>query len=79
MRVTTGIIPRTAHHAEGWSHRVRLCVSADLGYLGCAEGSDLQSRVGAGMNDESLNLREAIRQAREKVNREWNQAKCKRY
>ena len=31
------------------------------------------------MNDESLNLREAIRKAREKANRERNRAKCKRY
>jgi hypothetical protein len=31
------------------------------------------------MNDESLNLREALRQAREKANRERNRAKCKKY
>lgn len=31
------------------------------------------------MNDESLNLREALRLAREKANRERNRAKCKRY
>ena len=31
------------------------------------------------MDEESLNLGEAIRLAREKVNRERNRAKCKRY
>jgi hypothetical protein len=31
------------------------------------------------VSDESLNLREAIRKAREKANRERNRAKCKRY
>jgi hypothetical protein len=31
------------------------------------------------MNDESLNLGEALRLAREKANRERNRAKCKKY
>jgi hypothetical protein len=31
------------------------------------------------MNEESLNLGEAIRLAREKVNRERNRAKCRKY
>ena len=31
------------------------------------------------MSDESLNLGEALRRAREKANRERNRAKCKRY
>ena len=31
------------------------------------------------MNEESLNLGEAMRLAREKANRERNRAKCKKY
>lgn len=31
------------------------------------------------MNDESLNLGEALRLAREKANRERNRAKCRKY
>ncbi|MEN6442702.1 MAG: hypothetical protein ABFC71_03005 [Methanoregula sp.] len=31
------------------------------------------------MNDQSLNLGEALRLAREKANRERNRAKCKKY
>lgn len=31
------------------------------------------------MSDESLNLGEALRLAREKANRERNRAKCKKY
>ena len=32
-----------------------------------------------GQNIENLNLREAMRQVRERTNRERNRAKCKRY
>jgi hypothetical protein len=31
------------------------------------------------VSDESLNLREALRLAREKANRERNRAKCRKY
>lgn len=47
--------------------------------MGRAGPDGLVLWAGIGMSDESLNLGEALRLAREKANRERNRAKCKRY
>ena len=77
-RSRTDIFPG-AVLCRGPARAFRECISGDRGCLDYSEVCGSGSRAGGCMNEESLNLGEALRLAREKANRERNRVKCKKY